>query len=85
MTTFLYEMTCGNVWLWFHLIGAGILLKWFRLQTVLIIAILWELFELYTQGYSVYGTASRYFADTLGDLLAVPVMYLLSKWDGKFI
>lgn len=79
MITFLYEMTCGNVWLWFHLIGAGILLRWFDLRIVLGIGILWELLELYIDGYMVYGSSSGYFADTLGDLLAIPVMYLILK------
>ena len=85
MIKFLKEMTVGNVWLWFHILGAGILAKIGiiflpALITVLIIfaiAIIWEIIELYVQGTKVYGNTKIWFADSLGDVLGAVLMALV--------
>ena len=85
MIEFLKEMTVGNVWLWFHILGAGVLAKigiifFPALTTVLIIfaiAIIWEIIELYVQGTKVYGNTKIWLADSLGDVLGAVLMALV--------
>ena len=85
MLEFLKEMTVGNVWLWFHILGAGVLAKigiifFPALITVLIIfaiAIIWEIIELYVQGTGIYGNTKIWLADSLGDVLGAVLMAII--------
>ena len=76
----LKAMFFDNTWLWFHILGGGIIIKacliWvtsepqLALTFTLVIAVCWEIIE-----YSVanvkeeYGSKKRYFADALGDII----------------
>ena len=85
MIELLKEMTVGNVWLWFHILGAGVLAKvgiifFPALTTVLIIfaiAVIWEIIELYVQGTKVYGNTKTWLADSLGDVLGAVLMAIV--------
>jgi len=83
MIDFIKEMTVGNVFLFYHLFGGMILGRFFGLWNsrinpilaVAIIAILWEVVELYVIGYSTYSWGIRgYIADTTGDILGATIM-----------
>ncbi len=82
MIEFLKEMTVGNQFLLYHCLGGMLLGKlfytfaWsynkkrFAILAVLLIAIIWEVFELYLFGTSMYSWGIKgYIADTLGDII----------------
>jgi hypothetical protein len=72
---------CGNRWVWFHILGGGVLARIFLiwmtpLQSVVwvaIIAVLWEAFEFFIETHGnpagVYGSLDRWAWDTVGDIL----------------
>ncbi len=75
-----------NSFLWFHIIGGGILAKIFHLWLpwekavlfVLMIALGWELFELYfTDIKKIYGSHRRFFQNAFGDVLGALVMAII--------
>ena len=83
MAEFFKEMTVGNVFLVYHMFGGMILARFFGLWRrlnpilmVLVVAILWEVLELYLNngigGYS--GGLTGYIADTIGDVLGAVIM-----------
>jgi hypothetical protein len=83
MVEFLKEMTIGNSWLWFHILGGGFIAKVLIMLPieskpvlwVFFIAIAWEMFELYKDGVKGYsGGVKGWFADTLGDILGAVLM-----------
>lgn len=66
-----------NKYLWFHILGGGILTKialiWFSAQVsilvVLGVAILWEVFEFITDDVEkIYGSKKRFYLDSLQDI-----------------
>ncbi len=72
-----------NEGLWMHLLGGGLLAKLFiqalsSVETtfiILILAIVWEIFEAYLETpneqamINVYGSVRRYWYDTVGDII----------------
>jgi len=73
----------SNQWLWFHILGGGVLAKIFQLFLapqmallgVLIIAIAWEVFEyLKDDVVSIYGSKKRFFKDALQDVMGAFLM-----------
>jgi len=83
MIDFIKEMTVGNRWLWFHILAGGFVAKviylipvdWNPVVFVACLAVAWEIFELYKDGYKGYsGGAKGWFADTLGDILGAVLM-----------
>ena len=90
----LKNMFTRNTWLFFHILGGGIIAKicqdWFGLydQTtftvVLLIAIAWEFVEYFSQSperiKEIYGSFSRYFQDALGDVFGALMITLIIIW-----
>lgn len=84
---FLANMTVNNSWLWLHILGAGIvarLLLCFRIDKRIIItlvaagAIIWEIAETLTGDMAaVYGTYSRWIADSIGDILGALICAII--------
>ena len=81
MIEFLKEMTIGNQFLLHHCLGGMLLgrifytISWsynkerFAILAVLLVAILWEIFELYLFGTLMYsGGLIGYIADAVGDV-----------------
>jgi hypothetical protein len=75
-----------NKWLWFHILGGGILTKlfliWFTAQTsvllVLLVAVLWEVYEaLKDDVEKIYGTKKRFYKDALQDIAGALIMSLV--------
>ena len=75
---FLFEAFNGNQWLYFHILAVVFMKRWLNIQWILAIGIVWELIELYMDGYIVYGTKMNYFADTFGDLIVIPIIFLIT-------
>jgi hypothetical protein len=82
----------GNVWSWFHILGGGVLARiliiWLdpgrTLLWVLIIALLWEVFEWYAEDQEeVYGSVERFWWDAAGDVIgavACAVLVVSMVW-----
>lgn len=75
---------CGNYWIWFHILVAGLmarigLLVFTPAQSfviVALIAIIWEFIEFFVECKGewqtvliIYGSKRRWFCDSLGDVL----------------
>ena len=76
----------NNTWLWFHILGGGILAKialiWLQPQlaviTVLGIAILWEVFEYIKDDVEkIYGSKKRFYKDALQDIFGALIMAIV--------
>ncbi|EHO40370.1 hypothetical protein Calab_0731 [Caldithrix abyssi DSM 13497] len=73
-----------NKWLWFHILGGGILAKLalaifkngqIAVDIVLLSAILWEIFEYFKDDVEkIYGSKKRFFLDALGDIAGALIM-----------
>ena len=83
MIEFFKEMTVKNCWLWFHILGGGILAKIFEAYinypTVLLVlytAFAWEIFELFYDDNpkKTYGSIKNWIADSTGDILGAVLM-----------
>jgi len=88
----------GNTWVWFHILGGGILARvlmiWFSdIQTLLIVsavALLWEVFEFFLDGgiegmIHIYGSFDRWFWDSVGDVLGTifcAFLIVSTLWGG---
>ena len=87
------EAFTHNTWLWFHILGGGILAKIFELVychkirkydsrqmavlTVLAIAIAWEVLE-YSMGINAYGNNfKRFVLDAFGDIMGAFIMAVI--------
>ena len=71
----------GNTWVWFHILGGGVLARFLMLfgwsdvkimVTVTVVALLWEVFEFFYDGgfegmIHIYGSLDRWFWDSVGD------------------
>ena len=75
-----------NQWLWFHILGAAVLLRivqiWYTDQqsflAVLVIAVLWEVFEYFTSDIEkIYGSKKLFFLDSLGDIFSAVLIMLI--------
>jgi len=76
----------NNKWLWFHILGAAFLfrlgLHWLTEQqsflAVLLIAVLWEVYEYLTSDIEkIYGSRKLFFLDSLGDILGSLLIMLI--------
>ena len=81
----------------FHALGALVIIalfwklndsKWgaftaYPLMVTLLLGIAWELFELYYEGWELYGTLDRYLLDTSGDLLIIFPIFLIYWYFNK--
>ncbi|APF20385.1 hypothetical protein Calab_1465 [Caldithrix abyssi DSM 13497] len=73
-----------NKWLWFHILGGGILAKLalaifkngqIAMEIVLLVAVLWEIFEYFKDDVEkIYGSKKRFFLDALGDIAGAALM-----------
>ena len=87
------EAFTHNTWLWFHMLGGGILAKFFEwvywhkirkydsrqmaVLTVLFVAIAWEVLE-YSLGIQAYGNDFKRFAlDAFGDIMGAFIMAVI--------
>ncbi len=75
-----------NSFLWFHIVGGGTLAKIFHLWIpgekavlfVLVIALGWELRELYfTDIKKIYGSHQRFFQNAFGDVVGALFMAVI--------
>ena len=75
-----------NTWLWFHILGGGVLTKifliWFTGQVtvllVLAIAVLWEVFEFIKDDVNkIYGSRKRFYLDAIQDIAGAVIMGLV--------
>ncbi len=82
-------MIFNNKWLWFHIIGGGILAKifliWFAPQLaficVAVVAILWEIYEYFKDDVKrIYGSKKRFYLDAIGDIVGALIMALVVVW-----
>ena len=83
---------CKNNWVWFHILGGGVLARIFLLwmpplQSLLwvaMIAMLWEALEfvIETKGNpaSIYGSLKVWAWDTVGDILGSVICAMLVVW-----
>lgn len=88
--TFIRDAFLNNRWLWVHIGGGGLLAKLafvfspaasHALLTVLIVALLWELTEFLTTNVDeTYGSRTRFFADSFGDVLGALAMAVIVVW-----
>ena len=75
-------MTVGNRWLWFHILSGGFIAKvapmilqnYSPFAIVAIMAVFWEIIELYWEGWRTYGSVKNWIADSLGDILGALLM-----------
>ncbi len=80
----------GNVWIWFHMlggaVGARIGIEFFSatrvLIAILILTLLWEVFEFIFDGgfegmIKIYGSLERWKYDSIGDIIGAMVMAML--------
>ena len=88
----------GNTWVWFHILGGGVLARFLMLfgwsdvkimVTVTVVALLWEVFEYFieTKGdpAQVYGSVDRWFWDSVGDVLGTifcAFLIVSTLWGG---
>lgn len=72
-----------NVWLWFHILAGGIGAKLFNLflspnhsvGLVLVIAMLWEVFEYVKDDVkAIYGSKKAFFIDAIQDVAGALIM-----------
>lgn len=82
----LKAMFTNNSWLWFHVLGGGIIAKialiWLAPQlafaVTLVIAVLWEFIEYSGANVKqIYGTKKRFFGDAVGDVVGACTMALI--------
>ncbi|MCK5608039.1 hypothetical protein KAR91_39530 [Candidatus Pacearchaeota archaeon] len=84
----LKAMLTKNSWLWFHVLGGGIIAKACLLWITSIpqlafiitfgIAICWEILEYNISNINqVYGSQKRFFGDAIGDVFGACVMALV--------
>lgn len=75
-----------NTWLWFHILGGGILAKilliWLHPQlavlTVLGVAVLWEIGEyVFDDVEKTYGSKKRFYKDALQDIFGALIMAIV--------
>ena len=75
-----------NTWLWFHILGGGILAKialiWLVPQlavtAVLVIAILWEIYEYIADDVEkIYGSKKCFYKDALQDIAGAVLMAIV--------
>lgn len=81
------DMIYNNKWLWFHVLGGGILSKILMVvfkepqvavTLVLITAVIWEIYEyIRSDVRKIYGSKKRFFADSLGDILGAVIMAII--------
>ncbi len=83
---FIRNAFIDNKWLWFHMLGGGIIARILlglttpvtALIVVLLIAIAWEVLEFVTRNVEdIYGSKSRFFMDAAGDISGAAVMAAL--------
>ncbi len=80
----------GNRWLWFHMgggavganIGMRFLSEWQTFSIMVILILLWEVFEFIKDGgvtgmIVIYGSLERWFYDSLGDVVGGIAMLAL--------
>lgn len=80
----------GNYWIWFHMLGGGILANIIRRYvkplytsiTILNITLIWEVYEFIEGGgragmIETYGSMLRWFYDSLGDVVGAMIVALL--------
>jgi hypothetical protein len=86
-----------NEGIWMHIIGAAILAKIFRTRfsyiatifIILLIAVVWELFEIYietpnmTAILSIYNTMPHYLYDTAGDIIGAVVITIIALYPSR--
>lgn len=81
-------MFTRNSWLWFHVLGGGIIAKacllWITSVPQLAflitfgIAIVWEIIEYnFTNTKQIYGSQKRFFGDAIGDIFGACAMALV--------
>ncbi len=83
----LQAMFLKNTWLWFHILGGGIIAKvclkfgaeaQLAFIITLGIAIFWEIIEYNISNVGeIYGTKKRYFGDAVGDVFGALAMALV--------
>lgn len=82
----LNAMFTNNKWLWFHILGGGIIAKvaliWLppplALCLTFVIALIWEIIEYNISNTNqVYGSQKRFFGDALGDIFGACFMALI--------
>lgn len=94
---FLQWMTNGNVWLWFHILAAliytALMFNYgdklnssfsstrFIMTSLIVLALGWELYELFTAGTGVYGSQGRWLADSIGDVVGAIIASGVYLWQ----
>ncbi len=75
-----------NVWLWFHILAGGFLMRVFlhlldpqrAFISVLAIAVIWEIIEYFMSNIEqIYGSKKAFAADALGDIIGACIMALI--------
>ena len=85
---------CDNKWIWFHIFAGSLLFNilivcnviwWLAGIIIVIIAIIWEFIEFYVESngkwenvIKTYGSVEKWVYDTLGDVLGVVIIILIS-------
>lgn len=76
----------NNVWLWFHIMAGGFLMRVFlhfmsdqtAFLSVLAIAVLWEIIEYFvTDINAIYGSRKVFLTDSLGDVAGACIMAII--------
>ena len=75
-----------NQWLWFHILGAGVLFRvasiWLTNQQAFIavagIAVSWEIYEYFSSDIEkIYGNKKRFYLDAFGDIAGAILIMLI--------
>jgi len=72
-----------NRWSWFHGLFGGVLALWTPLWFIFVLAVGWEVFKyVITDVEKVYGSRSRWFLDSFGDVFLAMAFAVVVKLAG---